>query len=135
MTVVPIMRFELSQRFFFEAAHTLHRTVDDPQEIAGSLRIHGHTYLAEVTVSGQPSSDSGMLVDLAVLREKLAIVRSQLDHHFLDEVPGLGQPTLENLCVFIAQQLQLQQCPVDKVRVWREASGDSCLLHVNTSTA
>mgnify|MGYP000178535474 CR=1 FL=1 len=44
------MKFELSQRFYFEAAHTLHRTID----AEGSLRIHGHTYHAEVTIAGQP---------------------------------------------------------------------------------
>ncbi len=34
--------YELSQRFFFEAAHTLRREV----EAEGSRRVHGHTYEA-----------------------------------------------------------------------------------------
>jgi len=38
------MKFELSQQFYFEAAHTLHREID--QE--GRRRIHGHTYHARV---------------------------------------------------------------------------------------
>ena len=81
--------FELSQTFSFDAAHTLKRHVS-PEEAAGSRRIHGHTYTAEVIVRGQPAADTGMVVDLAILREVIAAVRSQLDHHFLDEVPGLG---------------------------------------------
>lgn len=85
---------ELSQRFHFDAAHTLRRTT----ETEGSLRIHGHTYEAEVTVAGVPDTQSGMVVDLAELRREIARVREMLDHRLLDEVPGLGPATLENLC-------------------------------------
>ena len=40
--------FELSQSFYFEAAHTLRRDLETAAEAAGSRRIHGHTYQAEV---------------------------------------------------------------------------------------
>ena len=57
------------------------------------------------------------------------LVREQLDRHMLDDVPGLGTPTLENLCVFIAQALPADlRASVSRVRVWREALGDSCVL-------
>lgn len=117
--------FELSQTFSFDAAHTLKRKVAEP-EAAGSRRIHGHTYTAEVMVRGERHPESGMVVDLAVLRDVIALVRSQLDHHFLDEVAGLGAPTLENLCVFIHERV-LQQIPqVSGVAVSR-AAGDRCV--------
>ena len=54
--------FELSQTFSFDAAHTLKRNVS-PEEAAGSRRIHGHTYTAEVTVRGERQPESGMVVD------------------------------------------------------------------------
>ena len=75
--------FELSQTFYFEAAHTLERRY----ETESSRRIHGHTYGAEVQVQGEPDAASGMVVDLAHLRAVIEQVRSQLDHHFLDDVP------------------------------------------------
>lgn len=117
--------FELSQTFSFDAAHTLKRHVS-PQEAAGSRRIHGHTYMAEVMVRGERQADSGMVVDLAILREAIAAVRIQLDHHFLDEVPGLGAPTLENLCVFIHSQIISTIPQVSGVAVSR-AAGDRCV--------
>ncbi|RZI84971.1 MAG: 6-carboxytetrahydropterin synthase [Rubrivivax sp.] len=117
--------FELSQTFTFDAAHTLKRAVS-PEEAAGSRRIHGHTYTAEVAVLGPRQPDTGMVVDLSVLRAALAEVRSQLDHHFLDEVAGLGTPTLENLCVFIFDQVKARIPQVSAVSVWR-ASGDRCI--------
>jgi 6-pyruvoyltetrahydropterin/6-carboxytetrahydropterin synthase len=115
---------ELSQRFMFEAAHTLHRDF----ETESSRRVHGHTYLAELTVVGSPQESSGMLVDLAVLRNLIEEVRDLLDHRLLDEVKGLGLPTLENLCTFIAGKIRTRIPQLMSVRVWREASGDSCRL-------
>jgi 6-pyruvoyltetrahydropterin/6-carboxytetrahydropterin synthase len=123
------MVVELSQRFYFEAAHTLRRA---PEKGSGlresSLRIHGHTYHAEVTLRGEPSSDTGMLVDLAVLRAALGEVSDALDHRFLDEVAGLGPATLENLCQFIWRALAPQLPQLARVTVERQASGDKCSL-------
>lgn len=119
------MLFTISQRFFFDAAHTLRRQI----EAEGSRRVHGHTYHAEVSLTGPLDPATGMVQDLGLLRRGLEGVREQLDHHMLDEVPGLPTPTLENLCVFIAQALPADlRASVSRVRVWREALGDSCVL-------
>ncbi len=118
------MSHEISQRFNFEAAHTLRREI----EAEGSRRVHGHTYFAEVAVRGTPDAATGMVMDLGLIRAHLAAVRDQLDHHFLDDVPGLGVPTLENLCSFIAAQFAQQGVQLSRVRVWREGVGDSCTL-------
>ncbi|MEO8155156.1 MAG: 6-carboxytetrahydropterin synthase [Rhizobacter sp.] len=120
------MIYEVSQRFYFEAAHTLARQID----AAGSKRVHGHTYHAEVTVAGPRNAATGMVLDLGQLRQEIQLIRDVLDHSLLDEVAGLGPPTLENLCAFIAQRLQALQPPVVCVKVWREASGDSCALRL-----
>ncbi|MEN9544055.1 MAG: hypothetical protein RLZZ598_888 [Pseudomonadota bacterium] len=126
--------FELSQSFYFEAAHTLRRQVDDAGEAASSRRIHGHTYQAEVTVCGQRNARSGMVVDLALLRAVVARVRATLDHHFLDEIDGLGQPTLENLCLYIHRSLAAAVPGVTQVSVWRESSGDRCTYRPSRSS-
>ncbi len=117
---------EISQKFYFDAAHRLLRDI----EAEGSRRIHGHTYHAEVAVRGNTDPATGMVMDLGLIRLEVEKVRALLDHHFLDEVAGLGIPTLENLCTFIAKQMQsygLQPC---RVSVWREALGDRCDLRL-----
>ena len=123
---MPTPQFTLSQRFFFDAAHTLRREI----ESEGSRRIHGHTYQAEVSVRGPLDPATGMVIDLGLLRERLQAVRVQLDHHLLDEVPGLGIPTLENLCLFISRALADLRPQPSQVRVWRDALGDECLLEL-----
>lgn len=120
----PTNVFELSQRFYFEAAHTLQRSY----ETEGSLRIHGHTYEAEVTVSGSSDPVTGMIVDLALLRREIERVRLMLDHRFLDEVKDLGPATLENLTVFIRDQMKITFPNLTSVMVERRASGDRCVL-------
>jgi 6-pyruvoyltetrahydropterin/6-carboxytetrahydropterin synthase len=118
------MHFELSQTFYFEAAHTLRRTVD----VEPSLRIHGHTYIAQITLAGQPD-DAGMVVDLAYLRRNIETLRRELDHRFLDEVAGLGPATLENLCRYIWRAMELiYGAKLASVDVRRDASGDACKL-------
>ena len=119
------MKYEVSQRFFFDAAHTLERDI----ERESSARVHGHTYQAEVAVAGEPDA-SGMVVDLGHLRRVVAELRAALDHQLLDDVPRLGKPTLENLCRFIAEHGRAAGFPVSRVSVWREGIGDRCDLRL-----
>jgi len=114
--------FEISQRFFFDAAHTLQRDI----EAEGSRRIHGHTYHAEVFVQGEPVGASGMVMDLGYIRREVNELREQLDHHFLDEVAGLGPATLENLCAFIWRHLAPRLAGLSAVTVERHSIGDKC---------
>ncbi|MEI7514358.1 MAG: 6-carboxytetrahydropterin synthase [Betaproteobacteria bacterium] len=116
--------FRVSQQFFFDAAHTLQRDI----EREGSLRVHGHTYYAEVTVAGPRDPVSGMVVDLGLVRVQVAQVREQLDHRMLDEVHDLGPATLENLCAFIWRALEPRLPGLAQVRVWRDSVGDGCTL-------
>lgn len=133
------MRIELSQQFNFDAAHTLRRTAPI-SEYESSAQLHGHTYFAEVAVYGEIGSDGFIrkkkdrskhdhVLDLFYLREAIEKVRIRLDHKNLDLVEGLGAATLENLCIYIAKNLNFP-FPTAYVRVWR-ATGDAARLTVN----
>jgi 6-pyruvoyltetrahydropterin/6-carboxytetrahydropterin synthase len=119
-----MMNYQISQTFFFDAAHTLKREI----EADSSRRIHGHTYNAEITLSGEPDPATGMVLDLGRVRAAIEVLRPQLDHRMLDDVPGLGKATLENLCAYIWRALAPSLPGLATVRVWREGMGDSCTL-------
>jgi 6-pyruvoyltetrahydropterin/6-carboxytetrahydropterin synthase len=119
------MTFTLSQRFMFDAAHTLNRG-------EASERIHGHTYHCEISMSGAPDPRTGMVCDLAELQSVADGVRDVLDHRLLDTVPDLGPATLENLCLFIGARVR-RYPTMSSVRVWR-ADGGSCLLTLAAPT-
>jgi 6-pyruvoyltetrahydropterin/6-carboxytetrahydropterin synthase len=62
---------------------------------------HGHNYILEVTVEGQPDAVTGMVFDLRELKEILnQEVVEPMDHRFLNrEVPPFDRvtPTTENI--------------------------------------
>jgi 6-pyruvoyltetrahydropterin/6-carboxytetrahydropterin synthase len=121
------MKHELSQTFYFECAHTLPRQVD----AAPSRRVHGHTYIAEVTLRGEADPSSGMVMDLGLLRRTIETVRQDLDHHFLNDVEGLGPATLENLCSYLWRRFAPQFSSLYQVSVRRDQSGDRCTLRAD----
>ena len=112
--------FEISKQFWFEAAHTLERTV----ETDSSRRIHGHSYRAEVMLRGMPDMRSGMVMDLTLLERVLAEARDGLDHRLLDEVADLGPATMENLAVWIWRKVEPRCAGLAQVTVYRASSRD-----------
>jgi 6-pyruvoyltetrahydropterin/6-carboxytetrahydropterin synthase len=114
--------YELSKRFLFDAAHTLHRKI----ESESSLRIHGHSYQADVTLRGLPDPVTGMIMDVGDLERELEAVRDALDHRFLDEIEDLGPATMENLCRWIWLKLEAGLPALWKVSVSRSSNGDAC---------
>lgn len=121
------MQHQLSQSFIFEAAHSLYRDIERDT----SLRIHGHSYRATVTIAGLPSATTGMLTDLGKMKHEMEQVRMQLDHRLLDEITELGPATLENLCTYIWHQLSPRLPLLFCIKVAREMSGDACELYRN----
>jgi 6-pyruvoyltetrahydropterin/6-carboxytetrahydropterin synthase len=71
---------------------------------------HGHNYVVEVTVEGEPDPVTGMVLDLKRLKDLLTReVVEPMDHRFLNrEVPPFDSrvPTVENLAIEIWRRLQ-----------------------------
>tara|TARA_B100000927_G_scaffold276378_1_gene257098 strand:+ start:422 stop:790 length:369 start_codon:yes stop_codon:yes gene_type:complete len=113
---------KLSCEFSFDAAHSL------GHYLAGhaNTRVHGHSFRARVTLKGMPD-ENGQIVDLEEMGRLLNELRNQLDHQMLNEIDGLEQPTLENLCLFIWDNLQNSLPQISAVEVFRDSLGQSCL--------
>lgn len=114
--------FEITKDFRFEAAHTLQRDVN----AAGSRRIHGHSYRAQVALRGLPDPATGMIMDMGELEQALHSAHNALDHRFLDEINDLGPATLENLSAWIWRHLEATIPALTRVTVYRDSSGESC---------
>ena len=113
--------WELTKSFRFEAAHSLKGTTFG----AASEEIHGHSFRAEVSVRGTADPETGMVLDLGLLERGMGEVRSKLDHKLLNNVEGLGPPTLENLARFIWDHVQ-HSGHMTRVSVHRDSCGESC---------
>jgi 6-pyruvoyltetrahydropterin/6-carboxytetrahydropterin synthase len=93
--------FELQVDFQFEAAHRLPNVPDGHK----CRRLHGHSFCATVTVQGPLHAELGWVMDYSDIRNTVEPVRRQLDHYYLNEVEGLGNPTSEAIAGWIWDRL------------------------------
>ena len=87
--------------FTFEAAHRLPNVAPDHK----CARLHGHSFRAEVHVEGEVDAASGWVMDFADIRAACEPIRLELDHHYLNEIAGLENPTSEVLAQWIWRRL------------------------------
>jgi 6-pyruvoyltetrahydropterin/6-carboxytetrahydropterin synthase len=112
---------ELSQEFGFDAAHYLGNGA------AENRRLHGHSFYAEVTLRGEPDPATGFLRDLGEVDAALKAIREMLDHRLLNDIEGLGIPTLENLAKFIFIRAKASLPEVVRVKLRRPSYGQTCV--------
>jgi 6-pyruvoyltetrahydropterin/6-carboxytetrahydropterin synthase len=88
--------------FQIEAAHRL------PHVPAGHkcARMHGHSFRIEVHVSGEPGEQTGWVMDFADIKTAFAPVFAEIDHHCLNDIAGLENPTSEQLSMWIWKRLK-----------------------------
>lgn len=111
---------EIFREFTFEAAHRLTHLPDSHK----CSRLHGHSYRVEVRVSGPVGEDTDWVMDFADIKHAFAPLHDQLDHRYLNEVVGLGNPTSENLARWIWDRLAAE-LPLSEVVV-RETCTSGC---------
>jgi 6-pyruvoyltetrahydropterin/6-carboxytetrahydropterin synthase len=108
--------------FQIEAAHRL-PNVPEGHKCA---RMHGHSFRIEIHVSGPVGGETGWVMDFADLRRAFQPLYDQLDHHCLNDVAGLENPTSENLARWIWQRLAAQLPGLGKVVV-QETCNAGCV--------
>ena len=92
---------EIFKGFQIEAAHRLPNVPEDHK----CRRLHGHSFRIEVHISGDAGGDSGWVMDFAELKTAFQPLFDQLDHHYLNDISGLENPTSENLARWIWDRL------------------------------
>ena len=112
---------KISKAFRFEAAHRLPNTPENHK----CRRLHGHSYRVAVRVKGAVDPDSGWIMDFAGISRAWEPLHDLLDHHYLNEVPGLENPTSENLAKWIWDRLIDALPNLDQITV-RETCTSAC---------
>ena len=108
--------------FRFEAAHYL------PGETASAnSRIHGHSFRARVTIDGRVDPNTGYVFHFDELTSAIAEARETLDHHLLNTVEGLANPTLESIAVWLWNRLQNRVPGLAEIEVARDSCHEGCI--------
>lgn len=95
------MRVRLVRSFPFEAAHWLPTFPDGHK----CRRLHGHSFKIEIAVEGDVDPGKGYLIDYGDLKTAFEPLLARLDHYCLNDVPGLENPTSEELARWIWMRL------------------------------
>ncbi|WBB72589.1 6-carboxytetrahydropterin synthase QueD [Micromonospora sp. WMMD1128] len=103
---------EIFREFTFEAAHRLPHVPEGHK----CARLHGHSYRVEVHVRGEVGASSGWVMDFGDIKTAFRPLLDQLDHYYLNEVPGLENPTSEMLAQWIWARL-VDQLPLSAIVV------------------
>jgi 6-pyruvoyltetrahydropterin/6-carboxytetrahydropterin synthase len=96
------MKVELRKKFSFEAAHLLPLLPESHK----CRRLHGHSFEVEIAVAGECDPHLGWLIDYADLTETFKPLWEQIDHRYLNDVPGLENPTSEHIAAWIWSRLK-----------------------------
>ncbi|MBB3226390.1 6-pyruvoyltetrahydropterin/6-carboxytetrahydropterin synthase [Luteibacter sp. Sphag1AF] len=99
--------------FHVEAAHRLPNVPEGHK----CSRLHGHSFKIELHVEGGVDPHFGWVMDFSELKARFAPLYDRLDHHYLNDIEGLENPTSENLCRWIFERLRVDVPGLVKVVV------------------
>jgi len=108
------MNAELIKTFRFEAAHRLTETPEGHK----CRRLHGHNYRVDIHITGEVDPATGWVMDFGRLKERVAPVLDELDHHYLNDIAGLENPTAEHIAKFLWDRLADDLPGLSAVAVW-----------------
>lgn len=70
---------------------------------------------------------TGFIVDFATVKAACAKLRAVLDHGYLNDIPGLELPWLENISRWIWQQLKPELPMLSRVTLRRDPVRQGCI--------
>lgn len=73
--------------------------------------------MVELTLSGDPDPKLGWVLDFADIEAAWQPIHAALDHHTLNDIAGLENPTSENLAIWLWQQLQPDLPGLSQIKV------------------
>jgi 6-pyruvoyltetrahydropterin/6-carboxytetrahydropterin synthase len=115
-------QIELRKSFQFEAAHLLPHLPRTHK----CRRLHGHSFQVEIVVAGGCDPALGWLIDYADISAAFKPLWNRLDHYYLNDIPGLENPTSENLALWIWRRLK-PKLPLLSEVVVSETCQSSCV--------
>ena len=113
---------QIYKEFTFEAAHRLPHVPEGHK----CARLHGHSFMVKIAVSGHVGEHSGWVMDFVDIKTAFQPIWKQLDHYYLNEITGLENPTSENLAIWIWGRLKPTLPQLSSIEI-RETCTSGCV--------
>jgi 6-pyruvoyltetrahydropterin/6-carboxytetrahydropterin synthase len=113
---------EIFKIFTLESAHQLPNVPEGHK----CRRLHGHSFRIEVHVEGPVAQREGWVQDFADIGRAFQPLYEQLDHHYLNEIEGLENPTSEMLARWVWTRLKPRLPGLSQIIV-RETCTAGCI--------
>lgn len=94
--------FELRKSMTIESAHRLPFLPEGHK----CARLHGHSFRITIVVRGPLDPQTGWVIDYADLKRAAEPIVTALDHRYLNDIPGLENPTSEILAQWVYKKLK-----------------------------
>lgn len=111
---MPMASICLYRKYRFSSSHRLHSgQLSEPQNLqvydkCNNINGHGHDYTLEVGLKGSPDLQTGMIIDLTVMDNKINQLLKKMDYYNLDKEVDLFRNTIstgENIIQVIWREL------------------------------
>jgi 6-pyruvoyltetrahydropterin/6-carboxytetrahydropterin synthase len=124
------VRTEISRSYHIEAAHRL------PNVAPGHkcARLHGHSFEITLHVRGELVPKLGWILDFAEIDRAFEPLFAQLDHNYLNDVPGLDNPTSELLARWVLERVRLPAGRLHAVSI-AETCSSRCTVYADDTDA
>lgn len=112
---------EVYREFKFDAAHFLPNLPPEHK----CRRLHGHTFRAVIYLDSEVGSETGWVRDFGEIKSICTPLIDELDHSCLNEIPGLENPTSENIAKWLWKRLKQLLPELSTIEI-KETSKTGC---------
>jgi 6-pyruvoyltetrahydropterin/6-carboxytetrahydropterin synthase len=104
---------EIFKQFTFDSAHFLPNVPPEHK----CRNMHGHTYRLVVYIEGKTDKNLGWVMDFSDVKHVIDPIVDMVDHHVLNDLPGLENPTCENIAIWLWDQIKPQLPALSKIEL------------------
>lgn len=110
------------KQFTFDSAHLLPNVPENHK----CRQLHGHTYHLTAFVEGGLQKEMGWVLDFNDLNKIIKPIIELVDHKYLNDIPGLENPTTELFSIWLWDQIKPELSGLKKIEL-KETPGSGVI--------
>ena len=102
------------------------RSLPNVPETHPCYQLHGHSFKIIISVKGQLDKHTGFVTDFQEIENAFNPIKKILVHSFLNKIEGLGNPTSENICIWIWDKIESSIPNICEIEI-KETDSTGCI--------